>query len=125
MVQRFGLTAALTLSLLGLGTAAHAAPNPFHGSVGMVGCTVGGDTVTFRVLHRGSVGFVLDESGEPTGEKLFFVVFDSAVFSGGTLQEFDKVYGNRTGQGDRLFCTGTVDFEGDAIGFYDAVVIRS
>ncbi len=123
MVQRFGLTAALTLSLLGLGTAAHAAPPPDHEVVAVVGCA--DESGTVEVLLRGGVGFVLDESGEPTGEKLFPVQVDFAVFSdeGVLLEEFHKTYGNRTGHGDPIFCTGTVDL-GDATGFFDAQVTR-
>ena len=123
MVQRFGLTAALTLSLLGLGTAAPAAPPPDHELVAVVGCT--DESGTFDVLLRGNVGFVLDDAGEPTGEKLLPMKLDFADFSdeGMLLEEFHRTIGKRTGRGDPVFCTGTIDLA-DAPAFFDALGTR-
>ena len=119
MVRRAGLAALLALGLAGVGTAAHAAPDPPI----TIGCGEGGDT--FQVAPRGSIGFVLDDEGNPTGEKLFLVQIDAAFFldDGGLVGEYHKTYGNRYGHGERIFCTGSDPEEGGTI-FYELLVTR-
>jgi len=127
MVRRFVLAALLALVLAGTGTAAQAVPVQPDFPIVTVGCADGeGGFDTLNVQPRGSFAFVFDEAGAPTGEKLFILSIDAAVFSdaGQLLGEFHKTYGQRTGHGEPVSCSGSFEESPDATVFFDVLVTR-
>ena len=93
------------LGACGVGLApAHTAPSPLIKPVVTAGCQDGDATFFVDVIAQGAVAFVLDDSGAPTGEKLFLRSIDAAAFTddGTLVEEFHKTYGNRTGHGDPI-----------------------
>lgn len=116
----------LGLSLSAVASGAQAVPNPEKKFTVTAGCQVGeGDPFFVGLLPLGSVAFVLDESGQPTGEKLFILSLDVAGWVGGTLvYEFHKEYGKRTGHGEQVFCTGSFVPEPGVLAFFDVLATR-
>ena len=118
----------VALALVGLGsTPAQAVPSLEIKPVVTLGCEdeQGGD-FSVDVIGQGAIAFVLDASGEPTGEKLFLLSIDAtAVTDDGTLVgEFSKTYGQRRGHGEPISCSGSfVEEPGVTISF-DALVTR-
>ena len=118
--------------LVGLGTCgvglapAHAVPSPLIKPVVTAGCQEGDATFFVDVIAQGAVAFVLDDSGAPTGEKLFLRSIDAAAFTddGTLVEEFHKTYGNRTGHGDPIFCSGSFAASPGVTVFFDALVTR-
>jgi hypothetical protein len=87
----------------------------------------GGETFAVDLMPRGAIAFVLDADGERTGEKLHLLSLDVAGFTnpGGQLVlEDHKTWGNRTGQRDRVFCSGSFIPEPGIIVFFDALATR-
>jgi hypothetical protein len=115
------------LALAGLGsTPAQAVPGPLIKPVITAGCQDGQGTFSVDVIAQGAVAFVLDASGEPTGEKLFIRSIDAAAFTdaGALVSEFHKTYGQRAGQGDPIFCSGSYVEEPGVTVFFDVLVTR-
>ena len=124
-IRNVAAAAVLGLGLMAAGAApANAAPSAqLKGSI-TAGCFIDGETVFVDVIPLGAVAFVLDEQGEPTGDKFFLVSLDSAAFTdeGQLVDEFNKTYGQRRGQGERFFCSGSfVPVPGITV-FFDALV---
>jgi hypothetical protein len=116
---------ALGIGLVGTATSAQAVPDPDNKFVVTAGCPDGaGGFVFIDVIPSGSKVFVLDEEGEPTGEKLFLRSIDLATFSdaGALLFEFNKTYGNRTGHGEAVSCSGSFVGEPGTRTFFDVLV---
>jgi hypothetical protein len=87
----------------------------------------GGETFSVDVVPRGATVFVLDAEGARTGEKLQLLSLDLAGFTdpGGQLVFEDSMtWGNRTGQPDRIFCSGSFIPEPGIIVFFDALATR-
>ena len=127
MVRRVVLAALLALGIAGSGTAAQAVPDQPDAFIVTVGCADGeGGFETLRVQPHGSIAFVVDETGAATGEKLFLLSIDAAVFSdaGQLLGEFHKTYGKRTGHGEPVSCSGSFEEGPDATVFFDILVTR-
>jgi hypothetical protein len=123
---RPGFTALVVVGLVTLGTAsAVAAPGPL-GPVITAGCQDDGDTFVVDVVVRGAVAFVVDDEGTRTGEKLFLRSIDAAAFTdaGVLVEEFHKTYGQRTGHGDPVFCSGSFVEDPGVTVFFDALVTR-
>ena len=116
---------ALALALLG-STTAQAVPSPEIKPVITVGCQDEQGTFSADVIAQGAVAFVLDANGEPTGEKLFVRSIDAAAFNdeGTLLGEFHKTYGQRSGHGDPIFCSGSFVEEPGVTVFFDVLVTR-
>ena len=117
----------VALALVGLGsTTAQAVPSIEVKPVVTLGCEDEQGTFSVDVIGQGAIAFVLDASGEPTGEKLFLLSIDAtAVDDDGTpLGEFSKTYGQRRGQGEPISCSGSfVEEDGVTVSF-DALVTR-
>jgi hypothetical protein len=127
MLRRVVPVMLLAVGIAGIGPAAQAAPAQPDFPMVTVGCAYGeGGFDTLRVLPLGSVAFVVDEGGTATGEKLFIVSLDAAVFSdtGELLGEFHKAYGKRKGHGEPISCSGSFEEGPDATVFFDVLVTR-
>jgi hypothetical protein len=115
------------VALLGVwAVPAQAFPSPELKSVITVGCQDESGTFFLEVIPQGAVAFVLADSGEPTGEILFLVSVDAAAFTdeGVLVGEFHKTYGQRTGHGDPIFCSGSFVEEPGVTVFFDVLVTR-
>jgi hypothetical protein len=100
----------VALALVGLGsTPAQAVPSLEIKPVVTATCEDEQGEFSVDVIPQGAIAFVLDASGEPTGEKLFVVSIDAtAVDEEGTpLGEFHKTYGQRRGHGEPISCSGS------------------
>jgi len=86
-----------------------------------------GTTFSVDVVPRGAVAFVVDAEGARTGEMLNLLSLDLAGFTnpGGQLVfEQHKTWGNRTGQTDVIFCSGSFVPEAGIIAFFDVLATR-
>lgn len=119
------IVVALALAWLG-STPAQAVPSTEIKSVITAGCQGGQSTFSVDVIALGAIAFVLDASGEPTGEKLFVRSIDAAAFNaeGTLLGEFHKTYGQRRGHGEPIFCSGSYVEEPGVTVFFDVLVTR-
>lgn len=126
MVRRHAAAALMAGGVLTLGQApAWAAAGPLEPVI-TAGCDEAGERFTVNIVPRGAVAFVVDEEGFRTGEKLFLVSIDAAAFTdaGALVEEFHKTYGNRTGHGEPIFCSGSFVPEPGVTVFFDALVTR-
>ena len=117
----------VALALVGLGSApAQAVPSLEIKPVITAGCEDEQGTFSVDVIAQGAVAFVLDASGEPTGEKLFTLSIDAAAFTdeGTLVGEFHKTYGQRRGHGEPIFCSGSFVEEPGVTVFFDVLVTR-
>ena len=119
------ILAALALTWFG-STPAQAVPSPEIKPVITAGCQDEQGTFSVDVIAQGAVAFVLDASGEPTGEKLYVLSLDAAAFTdeGTLLAELHKTYGERHGHGDAIFCSGSFVEEPGVTVFFDVLVTR-
>lgn len=128
--MRLGVICAAVIVGLGTGgvglAPAHAVPSPLIKPVITAGCQDEEATFFVDVIAQGAVAFVLDDSGAPTGEKLFLRSIDAAAFTddGTLVEEFHKTYGNRAGHGDPIFCSGSFVASPGVTVFFDALVTR-
>jgi len=125
--HRFGTSMLVALGFVGAGAApAQAVPSVEIKSVITAGCQAQGETFFVDVIGLGAVAFVLDDSGQPTGEKLFIRSIDAAAFTdaGALVGEFHKTYGLRTGHGDPIFCSGSFVEEPGVTVFFDVLATR-
>ena len=79
------------------------------------------------LMPLGATAFVLDANGVRTGEKLHLLTLDLAGFTnpGGQLVfEQHMTWGNRSGQTDVIFCSGSFDAGGGILVFFDALATR-
>jgi hypothetical protein len=117
----------VALAFVGFGSsAAQAVPSLEVKPVVTAVCEDAQGEFSVDVIAQGAVAFVLDASGEPTGEKLFLLSIDAtAVDDEGTpLGEFHKTYGPRRGHGEPISCSGSfVEEDGVTVSF-DVVVTR-
>jgi len=117
----------VALGVAGVGSApAQAVPSPQLKPVVTAGCQDERETFFVDVIAQGAVAFVLDDSGEPTGEKLFLRSIDAAAFTdeGTLVGEFHKTYGKRNGHGDPIFCSGSFVEQPGVTVFFDVLVTR-
>ena len=86
----------------------------------------GGELFLVNLMPLGGMAFVLDADGEPTGEKLHLLSLDLAGFDaeGQLVFELSKTWGNRTGQTDVIFCSGSFDAGDGVTAFFDALATR-
>jgi hypothetical protein len=82
--------------------------------------------VSVDVIAQGVIAFVLDASGEQTGEKLFVLSLDAAALTeeGTLVGEFHKTCGERRGHGDPIFCSGSFMEQPGVTVFFDVLVTR-
>jgi hypothetical protein len=100
----------VALALVGLGsTPAQAVPSLEIKPVVTASCEDEQGEFSVDIIPQGAIAFVLDASGEPTGEKLFLLSVDATAVSddGTALGEFHKTYGQRRGQGEPISCSGS------------------
>jgi hypothetical protein len=116
----------VALALVGLGsTAAQAVPSLEIKPVVTASCEDEQGEFSVDVIGQGAIAFVLDASGEPTGEKLFLLSIDAEAFTDGTsLGEFSKTYGQRRGHGEPISCSGSFVEEPGVTVFFEVVVTR-
>jgi hypothetical protein len=119
----------VALALVGLGsTPAQGVPSPEVMPVITATCEdeQGADFSVDVVTTPGAIVFVLDASGEPTGEKLFLLSIDAEAFSddGTLVGEFSKTYGQRRGHGEPISCSGSFVEEDGVTVFFEVVVTR-
>lgn len=125
-MRRVGAATVLGLGMVvsGAVTPAFAVPSAeLKGSI-TAGCSIDGETMFIDVIPQGAVAFVVDEQGEPTGDKYFLVSLDSAAFTddGQLVDESHQSYGQRRGHGEQYFCSGSFVPEPGITVFFDALV---
>ena len=126
-VRRVCASILVALALVGLGSPpAQAVPSLEIKPVITAGCEDEQGAFSVDVIAQGAVAFVLDASGEPTGEKLFLLSIDAtAVDAEGTVVgEFSKTYGQRQGHGEPIFCSGSFVEEPGVTVFFDVLLTR-
>ena len=126
-LRRLCTSILVALAFAGLvSTPAQAVPRPEIKPVITAGCEDAQGIFFVDVIAQGAVAFVLDGSGEPTGEKLFVYSIDAAAFNdaGALVGEFHKTYGQRTGHGEPIFCSGSYVEEPGVTVFFDVLVTR-
>jgi hypothetical protein len=125
--RQLGLAIIVALAVSAVGPApAQAVPSPQVKPVITAGCQDEGGTFFVDVIAQGAIAFVLDSTGAPSGDKLFVLSIDAAAFTedGTLVGEFHKTYGNRTGHGDPIFCSGSFSEEPGVTVFFDVLVTR-
>ena len=126
-LRRVCISILVALALTWFGsTPAQAVPSPEIKPVITAGCQDEQGTFPVDVITQGAVAFVLDASGEPTGEKLFVLSIDAAAFTdeGTLVGEFHKTYGERRGHGDPIFCSGSFVEQPGVTVFFDVLLTR-